>query len=73
MTLWNYWDRLRIPILTIHGEESDFMPARLVAAMKRRAPQLRTFPVAGVGHMPMLMRNEEIAAVRSFVQVRAQD
>jgi pimeloyl-ACP methyl ester carboxylesterase len=73
MTLWNYWDRLRIPILTIHGEESDFMPAHLVAAMKRRAPQLRTFPVAGVGHVPMLMSNEEIAAVRSFLQVRAQD
>jgi len=43
------------------------MPAHLVAAMKRRAPQLRTFPVAGVGHMPMLMSNEEIAAVRAFL------
>jgi hypothetical protein len=44
-----------------------------VAAMKRRAPQLRTFPVAGVGHMPMLMSNEEIAAIRAFLQVRAKD
>jgi pimeloyl-ACP methyl ester carboxylesterase len=73
MTLWNYWDRLGIPILTIHGEESDFMPAHLVTAMKRRAPQLRSFPVAGVGHMPMLMSYEEIAAVRAFLEVRAQD
>jgi pimeloyl-ACP methyl ester carboxylesterase len=73
MTLWNYWDRLGIPILTIHGEESDFMPAHLVAAMKRRAPQLRSLPVAGVGHMPMLMSDEEIAAVWAFLEVRPKD
>lgn len=73
MTLWKYWDRLRIPILAIYGEESDFMPAHLVAAMKRRAPQLRTFPVAGVGHMPMLMSDEEIAAVGALLPFGAKD
>jgi pimeloyl-ACP methyl ester carboxylesterase len=72
MGLWSYWDQLKIRILAIHGEESDFMPPYLIDAMKRRAPQLETVPIAGVGHMPMLMSAGEIGAVRAFLQTQAR-
>jgi pimeloyl-ACP methyl ester carboxylesterase len=72
-TLWNYWDRLALPVFLIHGEESDFVPGDLVVAMTRRAPQLRTYPIAGTGHMPMLMSDHEIDAVEAFLRLRGKD
>jgi pimeloyl-ACP methyl ester carboxylesterase len=68
MTLWNYWGRMRMPILAIYGEDSDFVPPHLIRTMKRSTPQLKTHPVAGTGHMPMLMSAGEISAIKTFLQ-----
>lgn len=68
MTLWNNWERIRKPILAVYGERSDFVPPRLLHAMKRAAPQMQTYAVAGAGHMPMLMSVGEIGAIRAFLE-----
>lgn len=47
MTLCNNWERIRKPILAVYGEHSDFVPPRLLHAMKRAAPQMQTYAVAG--------------------------
>jgi pimeloyl-ACP methyl ester carboxylesterase len=67
MTLWQYWDKIRVPILAIRGAESDFVPEHLIREMKRRAPQMEIHEVAGAGHMPMLMSVEEIGVVSAFL------
>jgi pimeloyl-ACP methyl ester carboxylesterase len=68
MALWSNWERIRRPILLVHGEHSDFVPQRLLHAMKRTAPQMQSYQVARVGHMPMLMSAEEIATIRAFLE-----
>jgi pimeloyl-ACP methyl ester carboxylesterase len=68
MALWSHWERIRRPILLVHGEHSDFVPRRLLHAMKRAAPQMQSYRVARVGHMPMLMSAEEIATIRAFLE-----
>ena len=73
MTLWNYWERIKAPILAVRGAESDFVPPHLVERMKRCAPQMTTYEVAGAGHMPMLMSAAEIDAIRSFLRSPASD
>ena len=49
MTLWQYWEKIKAPILAIHGAESDFAPQRLIQEMKRRTPQMASHEVAGHG------------------------
>ena len=68
MTLWNYWRRIKTPVLAIHGEHSDFVPQHLLREMKRAVPQLQTHEVAATGHMPMLMSAAEIDVVRTFLE-----
>jgi len=68
MTLWNNWQRIRKPILAVHGEHSDFVPPHLLHAMKRAAPQMQSYRVASTGHMPMLMSAGEIGAIRGFLR-----
>jgi pimeloyl-ACP methyl ester carboxylesterase len=67
MTLWQYWEKIKAPILAIHGAESDFAPQRLIQEMKRRTPQMASHEVADTGHMPMLMAASEIDAIATFL------
>jgi pimeloyl-ACP methyl ester carboxylesterase len=67
MTLWNYWRNIKVPMMTLRGVESDFLPSGLVKEMRRQSPQLVVHDVEGVGHMPMLMKRDEIEAVSSFL------
>jgi pimeloyl-ACP methyl ester carboxylesterase len=67
MTLWQYWEKINVPILAIRGAQSDFVPERLLREMKRRAPQMTSHEVAGAGHMPMLMSAEEIGVISTFL------
>ena len=67
MTLWQFWEKIQVPILAIHGAQSDFVPERLIREMKRRRAQMASHEVAGTGHMPMLMSAEEIGVIISFL------
>jgi pimeloyl-ACP methyl ester carboxylesterase len=68
LTLWRYWRKIRIPILAIHGEYSDFVSPALIHDMKLTTPQLQTHRVGGVGHMPMLMSVDEIGPIEAFLR-----
>ena len=68
MTLWNYWRNIERPILAIHGEQSDFTSQLLIRKMKLAAPQMRSFAVPEIGHMPMLMDQMQIDAVKMFLK-----
>lgn len=68
MSMWSYWEKLSGPVMLVHGAQSDFVPAGLVRTMRRTVPQLRTHEVAQTGHMPSLMTDQEVSAIRSFMQ-----
>jgi pimeloyl-ACP methyl ester carboxylesterase len=67
MSLWRYWRAIRAPLLLVHGDQSDFMPAGLVDDMRRSQPQMLAYRVAGAGHMPSLMQPDQIEAVATFL------
>lgn len=68
MSLWKYWRDIDIPVLEIHGSQSDFMPPELLARMRREVPHLETLEIPETGHMPMLMSRFETDAVLSFLK-----
>ena len=65
--LWALWDRIRCPVLVVRGSDSDLLTAGVAAEMAARGPKARVIEVPGVGHAPMLMGDDEIAALRTFL------
>lgn len=68
MSLWSYWQKIKTPILAVHGANSDFAPPTLIREMKRSAPQLQTYEVEHTGHMPMLMDADQIGVIKAFLR-----
>jgi pimeloyl-ACP methyl ester carboxylesterase len=53
--MWNEFDALaRVPVLVIHGANSDILSSTTVDAMKARHPGLETIEVPDQGHVPLL-------------------
>ena len=67
MELWQYYDAVRCPTLVIRGERSDLLTRETVAQMRIRGPKASAAEIAGVGHAPTLMREDQIAPVREFL------
>ena len=65
--MWDVWDRISCPTLTIWGTESELLVAADVEQMKVRGPASRIVEVPGVGHAPPLRDAELIGAIRDFL------
>ncbi len=65
--LWSVWDAIRCPVLVLRGAESDHLPAETAAEMRERGPRAEVVEIAGVGHAPALMADDQIALVRDWL------
>jgi pimeloyl-ACP methyl ester carboxylesterase len=65
--LWQAWDNLRLPTLLLRGANSDLLSPATAAAMTERGPRARLVSFDGVGHAPMLVQPDQVAAVREFL------
>jgi pimeloyl-ACP methyl ester carboxylesterase len=66
--MWNEFDALvRVPVLVIHGANSDILSSATVDAMKARHFNLETIEVANQGHVPLL-EGELIGRITAFVE-----
>jgi pimeloyl-ACP methyl ester carboxylesterase len=65
--LWRYYDAIRCPTLLLRGAQSDLLRRDTALEMTRRGPRARLVEFEGVGHAPMLMAADQIAAVREFL------
>ncbi len=65
--LWAAWDGLRCPTLLIRGAQSDLLSAQTARLMSERGPRARVVELAGVGHAPTLVHDDQIALVRDFL------
>jgi pimeloyl-ACP methyl ester carboxylesterase len=65
--LWQAYDAIRCPTLLLRGAESDLLSRDTARAMTERGPRARLHEVAGVGHAPMLIADDQIEAVRGFL------
>lgn len=66
--LWTFWDRVSCPTLIIRGAQSDLLMPETVREMKERArAPARAVEIAGCGHAPALMADDQIEIVRKFL------
>jgi pimeloyl-ACP methyl ester carboxylesterase len=65
--LWKSYDSLRCPTLLLRGAESDLLSPATAKAMTERGPRAKRVEFAGVGHAPMLVQPDQVAAVQEFL------
>lgn len=65
--LWPFWDAIACPALVLRGMESDILHADTAAAMTQRGPKASLVEFAGIGHAPALQADDQIAAIRNFL------
>jgi pimeloyl-ACP methyl ester carboxylesterase len=66
--MWTEFDALsRVPILVIHGANSDILSADTVTAMHARHPTMESIEIADQGHVPLLDSPDLIRRVAKFV------
>ena len=61
------WSAVTCPTLLLRGEHSDVLPATISDEMTTSGPHATLVTVAGVGHAPALMDEQQIALVREFL------
>jgi pimeloyl-ACP methyl ester carboxylesterase len=65
--LWAAFDAIRCPTLLLRGEQSDLLSRETAERMAARGPKPKLVEIAGVGHAPTLMHDEQVAVVRDFL------
>ena len=67
VNLWPVWDMIRLPVMVLHGVQSDLLLAETAAEMTRRGPRAVLHDVPGCGHAPALMDEAQIKIVADFL------
>ena len=67
LDLWHWYERIRARVLLVRGANSDVLTEENACAMAARGPRAERYTVAGTGHFPMLVKQDEINAVKHFL------
>jgi pimeloyl-ACP methyl ester carboxylesterase len=66
-TLWNEFDAMaRVPLMVVHGANSDILSTATVTAMQARRPDMEVLVVPDQGHAPLLSDARTIDAIAAF-------
>ena len=66
-TLWHLYDAIRCPVLAVRGEQSDLLSPETHAEMATRGPKAELVTIAGVGHAPTFLHDDQIAIAKEFL------
>jgi pimeloyl-ACP methyl ester carboxylesterase len=67
LSLWDYWDAIKGPVLVLRGQDSDLLPGDIAVQMTRRGPRAELIEIAGCGHAPPLMSDDQIELVTGWL------
>ena len=64
--MWAAYDAIRCPVMLVRGSESDLLTPETAADMTKRGPHAELVELAGIGHAPTFMHDDQIAIARRF-------
>ena len=73
--LWHHYDALQVPVLLLHGADSDLVLSATAEQMQTRGPgargQLQWAEIEGCGHAPALNVPDQLNLVSAFIERHA--
>ena len=67
MDMWRVWSAVQCPVLVIRGDRSDVLLTETAQTMTTTGPRARLDVLAGIGHAPTLMSDDEIVLVGDWL------
>ena len=64
---WAAYDAITAKTLVLRGEQSDLLLPETVQAMAERGPHASSVTIAGVGHAPTIVADDQVELVQRFV------
>ena len=68
--LWQAYDAIACPTLLLRGAQSDLLSRETAQAMTQRGPKARLVEFEGIGHVPTLVKRDQVDVVREFLLSR---
>jgi pimeloyl-ACP methyl ester carboxylesterase len=68
LDLWPYYERFNGKVMIIRGENSKVLTAKNFLEMQQRKNDTIGLEVLQTGHAPMLVKNNEVAAIKKFLE-----
>ena len=69
--IWDHYEAIEVPVLCLHGVESDLVLPQTLQAMRQSGPGLRALlqvsEIAGCGHAPALNVPAQLERVAAFI------
>jgi pimeloyl-ACP methyl ester carboxylesterase len=65
--LWALWEKIRCPTFVLRGSESQLLTADTASRMTMTGPKATLATIAGVGHAPALMAEDQIALIAKWL------
>ena len=65
--LWALWDAIHCPVLVLRGETSDLLSPETAAEMAARGPKDTVIEIAGCGHAPALMDQDQVKVIDDWL------
>ena len=65
--LWQVYDNITAQTLLLRGAQSDLLSVETAQTMTQRGPKARLVEIAGVGHAPTLIAENQVDVVASFL------
>ena len=69
--IWDHYEAIKVPVLCLHGVESDLVLPQTLQAMRQSGPGLRALlqvsEIAGCGHAPALNVPAQLERVAAFI------
>ncbi|TSH98404.1 alpha/beta hydrolase [Verticiella sediminum] len=64
---WQFYAALQCPVLVVRGAESDLLTPDTLERMRAGNPRTQTVEIAGVGHAPTFMSDDQIDIAERFL------
>jgi pimeloyl-ACP methyl ester carboxylesterase len=64
--LWRLFEAIDVPVLVVRGEHSDLLSRATVAEMEQRGRQVSSVEIAGVGHAPTFVHDDQLRIADAF-------
>ncbi|KTD17053.1 alpha/beta fold hydrolase [Legionella jordanis] len=65
--LWYLWQKVKCPVLVIHGKKSDLLLPEYIRRMQRSHPSVDVFEIEEAGHAPILFHRREHEMIANWL------